>query len=82
LNLLLSPWKVEGADTLETPFFSRSASSFWVVALVVVTTVLSVSVGVGLAARSFPEGAIVVHPVLFLTLEREWLKCNKPCWLA
>jgi hypothetical protein len=41
-----------------------------------------ISVGVGLAAFSFPEGAIVMHPVFFLTLERGWLKCNKPCWLA
>jgi hypothetical protein len=41
-----------------------------------------VSVGVGLAALSFPEEAIVVYPVFFLTLEKGWLKCDKPCWLA
>jgi hypothetical protein len=41
-----------------------------VVALVVAATVLPISVGVGLKARSFPEGAIVIYPVLFLTLER------------
>jgi hypothetical protein len=41
-----------------------------------------VSVGVKLAALFFPEGAIVVYSVLFLTLERGWLKYNKPCWLA
>jgi hypothetical protein len=53
-----------------------------VVALVVAAVVLPVFVGVGLEARSFPEGAIVVHLVLFLTLERGWLKCDKPCGLA
>jgi hypothetical protein len=53
-----------------------------VVTLVVAATVLPVSVGVGLKALSFPEGAIVVYPVLFLTLERGWLKCNKPCGLT
>jgi hypothetical protein len=41
-----------------------------------------VSVGVGLAALSFFKGAIMVYSVLFFTLEREWLKCDKPCWLA
>jgi hypothetical protein len=41
-----------------------------------------VSVGVGLTALSFPKEAIVVYSVLFLTLERGWLKCDKPCWLA
>jgi hypothetical protein len=40
-----------------------------VMALVVAVTVLPVSVGVELDALSFPEGAIVVYPVLFLTLE-------------
>jgi hypothetical protein len=29
-----------------------------------------VSVGVGLTALSFPKGAIIIYPVLFLTLER------------
>jgi hypothetical protein len=83
LNLLLSPWKGEGTATLGYPFLSRRASSLGgVVALVMAVTVLPVSVGVGLKARSFPEGAIVVHPVLFLTLERGWSKCNKPCGLA
>jgi hypothetical protein len=53
-----------------------------VVALVVAVIVLPVSVGVGLEARSFPEGAIVVYSILFLTLERGWSKCDKPCWLA
>jgi hypothetical protein len=53
-----------------------------VVALVVAATVLPVSVGVGLNARSFPKDAIVVYPVLFLTLERGWSKCDKPCGLA
>jgi hypothetical protein len=82
--LLLSPWKGEGINTLGDPFLSRMASSLGVVALVVpvAVTVLPISVGVGLAARSFPEGAIVTHPVLFLTLERGWSKCNKPYWLA
>jgi hypothetical protein len=51
-----------------------------------VTTVavikVPVSVGVRLTALSFPEGAIVAHPVLFLTLERGWSKYDKPCWLA
>jgi hypothetical protein len=41
-----------------------------VVVLAVAVTVLPVFVGVGLKARSFPEGAMVVYPVLFLTLER------------
>jgi hypothetical protein len=41
-----------------------------VVALVVAATVLPVFVGVRLAARSFPEGAIVAYPVLFLTFEK------------
>jgi hypothetical protein len=80
--LLLSPWKGEGTDTLGDPLLSRMASSLGVGVLVVAATVLPVSVGVGLAARSFPEGAIVVYSVLFLTLERGWLKCDKPCWLA
>jgi hypothetical protein len=31
---------------------------------------MPVSVGIRLAALSFPEGAIVAYPVLFLTLER------------
>jgi hypothetical protein len=53
-----------------------------VVALVVAATVLPISVGVGLKARFFPEEAIVVYSILFLTLERGWLKCNKPCGLA
>jgi hypothetical protein len=56
------------------------ASSLGVV--VVAATVLPVSVGVGLNALSFPEGAIVAHPVLFLTLERGWSKCDKPCELT
>jgi hypothetical protein len=38
-----------------------------------------VSVDVRLAALFFPEGAIMAYSVLFLTLEREWLKCDKPC---
>jgi hypothetical protein len=29
-----------------------------------------ISVGVGLGALSFPEGAIIVYSVFFLTLER------------
>jgi hypothetical protein len=82
LNLLLSPWKGEGTATFGDPFLSRRASFLDVVALVMAATVLSVFVGVGLAARSFSEGAIVAHPVLFLTLERGWSKCNKPCGLA
>jgi hypothetical protein len=52
------------------------------VALIVAVTVLPVSVSVGLIARSFLKGAIVMYPVLFLTLERGWLKYNKPYWLA
>jgi hypothetical protein len=48
-----------------------------VVALVVAAIVLPVSVGVGLEARSFLKGAIMVYPVPFFTLERGWLKCNK-----
>jgi hypothetical protein len=55
------------------------ASSFGgVITLMVVTTVLPIFISVGLKARSFPEGAIVVYPVLFFTLERGWLKCDKP----
>jgi hypothetical protein len=61
---------------------SRSASFLGVVALVVAVTVLPVFVGVGLVARFFPEGAIVAYPVLFLTFERGWSKCDKPCGLA
>jgi hypothetical protein len=80
--LLLFPWKGEGTATFGDPFLSRRASSLGVVALVVAATVLPVSVGVGLAARSFPEGAIVVYSVLFLTLERGWLNCDKPYGLA
>jgi hypothetical protein len=53
-----------------------------VVALVVAAMTLPISVGVGLKARSFPEDAIVVYSVLFLTLERGWLKYNKPCGLT
>jgi hypothetical protein len=41
-----------------------------VVALIVAAIMLPVSVGVGLKARSFPKGAIVMYSVLFLTLER------------
>jgi hypothetical protein len=44
--------------------------------------ILPISVGVGLKARSFPEGAIVMYPVLFLTLERGWSKYNNPYGLA
>jgi hypothetical protein len=62
--LILSPWKCADGDTLGTPLLSYSISSFDIMAA------LPVSVGVGLAALSFPEGAIVVHPVLFLTLEK------------
>jgi hypothetical protein len=51
-------------------------------AIAVTVVKVPVSVGVGLTALSFPEGAIMVYPVLFLTLEREWLKCDKPCWLT
>jgi hypothetical protein len=51
-------------------------------AITVAVVEVPVSVGVGLAALFFPEGAIVVYPVLFLTFERGWLKCDKPCWLA
>jgi hypothetical protein len=51
-------------------------------AITVAVIEVPVSVGVGLAALSFPEGAIVIYPVLFLTLERGWSKCDKPCWLA
>jgi hypothetical protein len=81
--LLLSPWKGEGTATLGYPFFNRMASSLGgAVALVVAAIMLPVFVGVGLKARSFPEGAIEVHPVLFLTLERGWSKCDKPCGLA
>jgi hypothetical protein len=47
------------------------AFSLDVIALVIAVTVLPVSVGVRLEARSFPEDAIVVYSVLFLTLERE-----------
>jgi hypothetical protein len=43
---------------------------------------VSVSVGIGLAALSFLKGAIVTYSVLFLTLERGWLKYDKPYWLA
>jgi hypothetical protein len=68
--LLLSPWKGEGIVTFGNPLLSRIASYLGVVALVMAATVLPVSVGVGLDALSFPEGAIVMHPVLFLTLER------------
>jgi hypothetical protein len=71
LNLLLSPWKGEGTATLKYPFLSRITSSLGVVvALVMAVIVLSVSVGVRLKARFFPEGVIVVYSVLFLTLER------------
>jgi hypothetical protein len=75
-NLALSPWKCAGGDILDTPRLSCSASSFAVFA------VLPDSVGIRLTALSFPEGAIMIYPVLFLTLERGWSKCNKPCWLA
>jgi hypothetical protein len=51
-------------------------------AVTVAVVEVPVSVGVGLTALFFPEGAIVVYSVLFLTLERGWLKCDKPCWLA
>jgi hypothetical protein len=39
-------------------------------ALMVAAVVLPISINVGLKARSFSEGAIVVYPVLFLTFER------------
>jgi hypothetical protein len=48
--------------------------------MAVVKTPVSVSVRLG--ALSFPEEAIVIYPVLFLTLERGWSKCDKPYWLA
>jgi hypothetical protein len=41
-----------------------------------------VSVDVRLAVLSFLKGAIVIYSVLFLTLERGWLKYNKPYWLT
>jgi hypothetical protein len=50
--------------------------------VVVIVTVLPISVGVGLTALFFPEGAIMVYSVLFFTLERGWLKCDKPYGLA
>jgi hypothetical protein len=39
-------------------------------ALMVAAVVLPVSINVGLKARFFSEGAIVVYSVLFLTFER------------
>jgi hypothetical protein len=39
-------------------------------ALMVAAVVLPVFINIGLKARSFSEGAIVIYPVLFLTFER------------
>jgi hypothetical protein len=48
----------------------------------VVIIVLLILVSVKLTARFFLKGAIVTYPILFLTLERGWSKCNKPYWLT
>jgi hypothetical protein len=62
------------------PFLRSKVSSLAVTTVAVIK--VPVFVGVGLTALSFSKGAIVMYSVLFLTLKREWLKCDKPCWLA
>jgi hypothetical protein len=62
--------------------FLRSKASSLAVTIMAVVIVLPIFIGVGLTALSFFKEAIVAYLVLFLPLQRGWLKCDKPYGLA